>query len=105
MLIQKSRFPIKEILFVGLLPSFLKKSIYQIRGYKIGANVSFAISNGTGLTDGLLKIAFTKGRLTAQPMVVREKYMAIRLQIEILRPTAGFAGTEILYADTLDGTY
>jgi hypothetical protein len=73
--------------------------------YKTGANVSFAFYNGTGLTDGLLKIAFTKGRLTANPMVVRDKYLAIRLQIEILKPTAGWTGSEILYADTLDGAY
>lgn len=39
MLIKKNRIPIKDIIFVGLWPSGLKKLIYRIKGYKIGKKV------------------------------------------------------------------
>lgn len=45
MLIQKSRFPIKEILLIGFLPCFIKKFIYRLKGYKIGKNVSIAFGS------------------------------------------------------------
>lgn len=40
MLIKQSRFPIKQMLTVGLLPSSLKIAYYRGRGAKIGRNVS-----------------------------------------------------------------
>lgn len=43
MLTSKPRLPIKEIILVGLLPSFLKKFIYRLQGYKIGRNVSLGL--------------------------------------------------------------
>lgn len=40
MLIQKPRIPVKHVLVLGFLPSFLKILIYRIKGYKIGKKVS-----------------------------------------------------------------
>jgi acetyltransferase-like isoleucine patch superfamily enzyme len=45
MLIKKSRIPIKRLILYGFLPSFLKKLIYKLKGYKIGKNVSFSIGS------------------------------------------------------------
>jgi hypothetical protein len=33
MLIKQKRIPVKEIFFIGLLPSFLKKIVYKLKGY------------------------------------------------------------------------
>ena len=41
MLIQQERFPIRDILLYGFLPGFIKKTVYRIKGYHIGKNVSF----------------------------------------------------------------
>jgi acetyltransferase-like isoleucine patch superfamily enzyme len=43
MLIQKDRFPVKDIVLFGFLPSFLKKIIYRLRGYHIGKKVSLGL--------------------------------------------------------------
>lgn len=40
MLIKKEKIPIKKIVTIGILPSFLKKFYYRLKGYKIGSNVS-----------------------------------------------------------------
>jgi len=45
MLIKRNKIPIKEILLIGFLPSFLKKLIYRLKSYKIGKNVSFGIGS------------------------------------------------------------
>ncbi len=45
MLTEKPRFPIREILLVGLLPSALKKMVYRWRGYRIGRAVTLAIGS------------------------------------------------------------
>lgn len=45
MLINKSRIPFKSIVFVGILPSFLKIIIYKFKGYKIGKNVSIGFGS------------------------------------------------------------
>ncbi len=45
MLIKKERLPIKQIVLIGILPSFLKKILYRIKGYKIGRNVSIGIGS------------------------------------------------------------
>lgn len=42
MLIQQDRLPIRDILLYGLLPGFLKKLVYRLKGYKIGKNVSIS---------------------------------------------------------------
>jgi acetyltransferase-like isoleucine patch superfamily enzyme len=55
MLIKKKKIPLKAIILIGFLPSFLKKIIYKIRGYKIGKNVSFGIGSviiGKNVTIG-----------------------------------------------------
>lgn len=39
------RVPLKQILTIGMLPSFLKKIYYRIKGYKIGNNVKFAFGS------------------------------------------------------------
>lgn len=45
MLIKQARVPVKEILLYGLLPGWLKKSIYRLKGYRIGKGVSIGIGS------------------------------------------------------------
>ncbi len=45
MLIKKKRLPVFEIITIGILPSFLKKLFYRIKGYKIGRNVNIGIGS------------------------------------------------------------
>lgn len=45
MLIKKKKIPVKEIIIIGFLPSFIKKIIYRLRGFKIGKNVSFGFGS------------------------------------------------------------
>lgn len=43
MLIKKNRIPVLHIITIGILPSFLKKIIYRLKGYNIGSDVSLSI--------------------------------------------------------------
>ena len=70
MLIQKDRFPIKEVVLFGLLPNFLKKWIYRLKGYRIGKKVSLGfgavicgeeVSIGDYTTIGFFTIIRGKG--------------------------------------------
>ncbi|MCG7853621.1 MAG: hypothetical protein MIO92_13960 [Methanosarcinaceae archaeon] len=45
MLIQKPRIPIKDVLLIGFLPCFIKKTIYRLMGYRIGKNVSIGFGS------------------------------------------------------------
>lgn len=45
MLVKKNKIPVKQIILIGFLPSFLKKIIYRLKGYEIGKNVSFSIGS------------------------------------------------------------
>ena len=45
MLIKRKKIPVKEIILIGFLPSFLKKIIYKFKGYEIGKNVSFGFGS------------------------------------------------------------
>lgn len=45
MLTAKPRFPIKEILLCGVLPSPLKKLVYRLRGYRIGRGVALGFGS------------------------------------------------------------
>lgn len=45
MLIQKPRIPIKDILLIGILPGFIKKLVYRLKGYKIGKSVSIGFGS------------------------------------------------------------
>ena len=45
MIIKKSKIPTKKVLTIGILPSFLKKMIYRINGYKIGKKVSIGFGS------------------------------------------------------------
>jgi acetyltransferase-like isoleucine patch superfamily enzyme len=45
MLIQKPRIPMKDFLWTGLLPSFLKKAVYRLKGYRIGRKVSIGFGS------------------------------------------------------------
>ena len=45
MLIKKTKIPIREIILFGLFPSFFKKIIYRLKGYKIGKNVTLGIGS------------------------------------------------------------
>jgi acetyltransferase-like isoleucine patch superfamily enzyme len=45
MLTEQKRIPVKEILFYGLWPGFLKNYIYRMKGYRIGRNVSIGFGS------------------------------------------------------------
>ena len=45
MLIKRTRLPIKEILLIGMLPGFLKKLVYRLKGYRIGKKVSIGFGS------------------------------------------------------------
>ena len=45
MLIKKSRIPIKPIILIGFLPSFIKVFLYRLKGYKVGKNVSIGFGS------------------------------------------------------------
>ncbi len=45
MLTARPRFPVKQILLQGLLPSFIKRLLYRWKGYKIGRGVSFGFGS------------------------------------------------------------
>lgn len=45
MIIKKSKIPINKVMTIGILPSFLKKMIYRIKGYKIGKKVSIGFGS------------------------------------------------------------
>lgn len=45
MLIKKSRVPIKDIITMGILPSFIKIFLYRLKGAKIGKNVSIGFGS------------------------------------------------------------
>lgn len=45
MLTDKPRFPVKEILLYGLLPSWAKKLVYRWQGYRIGKGVTLGLGS------------------------------------------------------------
>lgn len=45
MIIQKPRIPIKEVILIGVLPGFLKKIVYRLKGYKIGKKCSIGFGS------------------------------------------------------------
>jgi acetyltransferase-like isoleucine patch superfamily enzyme len=45
MLIKNKRIPVKSIILIGFLPSFLKILIYKLRGYKIGKKVKIGFGS------------------------------------------------------------
>lgn len=45
MLIKHIRIPLKHIIFIGLLPSSIKKVYYRLKGYKIGKNVKIGFGS------------------------------------------------------------
>lgn len=45
MLLKKNKIPVLEMALIGFLPSFLKKSYYKLKGYKIGKNVKIGIGS------------------------------------------------------------
>lgn len=44
-LIKKNRIPVLHIITIGLLPSFLKKIIYRLKGYKIASGVKLSMGS------------------------------------------------------------
>lgn len=54
MLTDKPRFPIREIVLFGFLPSVLKKWVYRLRGYRIGKGVR--IGMGSVVYGGKIEI-------------------------------------------------
>ena len=45
MLIPRPRFPIKQMVLMGWLPNFVKKTIYRLKGYRIGKKVSIGFGS------------------------------------------------------------
>ena len=45
MLFTKPRFPVRQMVLMGWLPSFLKKAVYRAKGYKIGKKVSIGFGS------------------------------------------------------------
>jgi len=45
MLIKRKKIPVKQIILMGFLPSFIKVFIYRLKGYKIGKNVSIGLGS------------------------------------------------------------
>ncbi len=45
MLIRGTRFPIRQMILIGWLPSFLKKAVYRLKGYRIGKKVSLGFGS------------------------------------------------------------
>ncbi|MBK8274347.1 MAG: hypothetical protein IPK92_00555 [Nitrospira sp.] len=45
MLTEKPRIPIRDILLFGLWPSFIKKWLYRLHGYRIGKHVSIGLGS------------------------------------------------------------
>lgn len=69
MLVTKPRFPIKQMVLMGWLPGFLKKTIYRLKGYKIGKKVSIGFGSvivGDDVTIGdrtsISFLSFVRGR-------------------------------------------
>jgi acetyltransferase-like isoleucine patch superfamily enzyme len=79
MIIKKSRIPIKKIILYGFLPSFVKKLIYRIKGYKIGKNVSFSLGSVIIGKDVTIKDNASIGFLT----VIRCKKINIGRYVSI----------------------
>ncbi|MGZ3931235.1 MAG: hypothetical protein ACXVP0_07720, partial [Bacteroidia bacterium] len=44
-LIKKTRFPMKHLFSIGILPSVLKVPLYRMKGYKIGKGVKIGIGS------------------------------------------------------------
>jgi len=79
MLVKKERIPVLHILFIGLLPSFLKVIIYRLKGYQIGKSVT--LSAGAVVIGKNVKIGdFVKiGFFT----IVRGKSITINRYVKI----------------------
>jgi acetyltransferase-like isoleucine patch superfamily enzyme len=45
MLIKKNKLPLKELLLIGLLPSFMKVWLYRKKGFLVGKNVSIGLGS------------------------------------------------------------
>jgi acetyltransferase-like isoleucine patch superfamily enzyme len=45
MLIKKTRIPVAHIVTIGMLPSFLKKVVYRMKGYKIASGVKLSFGS------------------------------------------------------------
>ncbi|RJP92383.1 MAG: hypothetical protein C4518_06945 [Desulfobacteraceae bacterium] len=73
MLIEKPRFPIKDILLFGFLPGFFKKLIYRLKGYRIGKNVSIGFGSVICGDEVLIGNFTTIGFLT----IIRGKKISI----------------------------
>lgn len=69
MLVPKPRFPIKQMVLMGWLPGFLKKTIYRLKGYRIGKKVSIGFGSvvvGDDVTIGehtsISFLSFVRGK-------------------------------------------
>lgn len=45
MLVKNRRIPVLNLILIGFLPSFIKKWIYRLKGYKIGKNVKIGLGS------------------------------------------------------------
>ena len=88
MLVDSPRFPVREILLFGFLPSFLKILIYRMRGYKIGRRVSI----GFGSVVVGKEVEIDEGARIAFFTIIRGRQIKIGRYATIL--SASFIDTE-----------
>jgi len=79
MLTSKPRLPVKEILLIGLWPSPIKKTIYRIKGYRIGRNVYL----GLGCVISGDKVTIGDGARIGFLSVIRGNVIGIGRHVQI----------------------
>lgn len=79
MLTSKSRLPLKQIILVGCLPSFIKVPLYRLKGYKIGRNVSLGFGSVIQAEDAEIGDGASIGFLT----IIRGRKVKIGRHVQI----------------------
>lgn len=78
-LIKRNKIPIAQMVLIGFLPSFLKKTIYKLKGYKIGKGVKFGLGSVVIGKDVIIGDYSKIGFIT----VIRAKKIDIRRFVTI----------------------
>lgn len=119
MLIQKQRIPFLNILFIGVLPSFLKKIVYKLKGYTIGKKVRIGFGSvligddieiGDNTKIGALSVVICKKcQLADQTEIGSMVYMNVdKIKIgkhTVIRENNRFGGMDIGKSELLIGSY
>ena len=100
-----NQFGLNPELIITLDIPYNSTNFVILGNYQSGDNVDINFYNGAGTADGQLNIDFPDGVLIRDPYTFEGDYSAMRLEVRVQKPTAGFAADCIKYTDTLDGTY